>query len=104
MPGPAHAIYAPQEVKLDCVLLISGEPVYVLSQVISCMRIIRIMQLLGKFDRMKGMDGEGFPLKVHGQRPLFMKRYNGPFGMIKFKSQLLLQQSVKPKTHSLKGG
>src|SRR5208337_1892436 len=103
MPGPARAIYAPQKVKLDCILLISGKPVYILSQVFSRMRTIRIMQLLGKFDGMKGMDmeafprkaREGFPLKVHGQRPLFMKRYNCPFGMVKFKSELFLQQSVK---------
>src|SRR5271157_5007473 len=108
MPDPVRMIYVPQKVELDCILLISGKPVYVFSQVFSRVRIIRIMQLFGEFDRMKGMDmeafpgkaREGFPLKVHGQRPLFMKRDNGPFGMVKFKSELLLQQSVKPETHS----
>src|SRR5208282_2485296 len=112
MPDPARMINVPQKEELDCILLIPGKPVYVLPQVFSRMRIIRIMQLLCKFNWMKGMDmesfpgkaREGFPLKVHGQRPQFMKRYNGPFGMVKFKTELFLQQSVKSETHSLKGG
>src|SRR5208283_229310 len=104
MPDPAREVYIPQKVKLKCILPVSRKPVYVFFQVLSRMWKIRIMKLLGEFYGMKSMDmeapsdeaREGFPFKVYRQGPPAIMRHDCFFRVVKFKTQLFLEQSVEP--------
>ncbi len=107
---PSCSVHVSKQIELKDVLLVACEPIYIFLNVGKRTWHLRVIELLCKLCRMKGMDVKALlveerhclPEKIRPEGPDLVRWYDDPSRVVELETELFLQKTVKAEGGTFK--